>query len=122
MRRPTSAGLLAGLLTSTGGLHFAVPAPFEDIVPRRLGHAAALTYWSGVAEVAVGAAVSHPRTRRMGGFAAAALFVAVFPANVSMALDPARPPRVRRVAVARLPLQLPLIAWALRVAQSAPRA
>ena len=55
--------------------------------------------------------------------AAAALFVAVFPANVQMALDWSdRSPVEQAVAYARLPLQIPLIWWALRVARPRPAA
>jgi uncharacterized membrane protein len=51
--------------------------------------------------------------------AAAALFVAVFPANVKMARDlldkPTSSRRSRIVSVLRLPLQVPLVVWAARV-------
>jgi uncharacterized membrane protein len=50
--------------------------------------------------------------------AAATLFLAVFPANVKMAVDWRHaPPAHRAVAYGRLPLQLPLIAWARQVAR-----
>jgi uncharacterized membrane protein len=110
---------LAGLLTATGVLHFAVPRPFDAIVPRSLpGSRRTWTYASGAAELVIAAAIAHPRTRRIGGLAAAALFVAVFPANVKMAVDWRHAPPARRaIAYGRLPLQLPLIAWARRVAR-----
>ncbi|MEH0933613.1 hypothetical protein [Micromonospora psammae] len=91
-------------------------------MPRVLpGPARFWTYASGVAELAVAAAVAHPATRRRGGLAAAALFAAVLPANAQMAVDwrggsPAR----RAIAYGRLPLQAPLIWWALRVARTRP--
>ena len=111
---------LAGLLTVSGVLHFATPGPFATIVPRSLpGDPRTWTYLSGAAELAVAAAVSHPRTRRWGGYAAAALFAAVFPANVQMAVDWRHAPPIRRaVAYGRLPLQVPLVLWALRTARS----
>ncbi|GAA4592317.1 putative membrane protein [Actinoplanes octamycinicus] len=113
------AAALAGLLTTTGVLHFVAPKPFDAIVPGGLpGPARRWTYLSGVAELAVAAAVAHPRTRKAGGLAAAALFAAVFPANVKMAWDWRHaPPAKRAVAFGRLPLQAPLIAWALRVSR-----
>jgi uncharacterized membrane protein len=117
VRRPSSSSLLAGLLAGAGVLHFAVPAPYASIVPQRLGHAQELVMVSGVAELAVAAAVAAPRTRRLGGWLAALLFVAVFPANVSMALDPDRPKHLHRAAVARLPLQVPLVVWAMKIAR-----
>jgi uncharacterized membrane protein len=112
---------LAGLLAASGALHFLTPRPYDAIVPRVLpGRPRTWTQLSGVAELAVAAALAHPRTRKAGGMAATALFAAVFPANVQMARDwrhlsPAR----RAVAYARLPLQAPLIFWALRVADQA---
>jgi uncharacterized membrane protein len=66
----------------------------------------------------VAAAIVYPRTRKLGGLAAAALFVGVFPANVKMAIDWRHAsPAKRAIAYGRLPLQLPLIAWARRVAR-----
>jgi uncharacterized membrane protein len=115
-RRPGPAAL-ATMLTTTGALHLAVPAPFDAIVPRSLpGTPRFWTVASGIAELVVAAAVAAPRTRRLGATAAAALFVAVLPANVRMALDWSdRPAVLRAVAWGRLPLQVPLVAWALAV-------
>ena len=71
----------------------------------------------------VAAAVAHPRTRRTGGRAAAALFTAVFPANVAMARRwSSKPASYRAVAWGRLPLQIPLVWWALRVSGDVRRA
>lgn len=111
------------MLTGAGILHFVRPQPFDAMVPRALpGRARHWTYASGVAELAVAAAVAAPKTRRCGGLLAAGLFVAVFPANVRMAVDfhqAGRPLAHRLIAVGRLPLQLPLITWALRVRRNA---
>jgi uncharacterized membrane protein len=112
---------LAALLAASGTLHFVRPEPFDSIVPRSLpGSSRTWTYLSGAAELAIAAAITHPRTRRLGGLAAAGLFVGVFPANVKMAVDwrHASPGR-RAIAVGRLPLQVPLVLWARRVAGSA---
>jgi uncharacterized membrane protein len=110
---------LAGLLATSGTLHFLQPRPFDSIVPRWLpGKRRTYTYLSGAAELAIAAAILHPRTRKAGGLAAAALFVGVFPANVKMAVDwRTAPPAKRAVAFGRLPLQIPLILWARRVAR-----
>ena len=115
--RYPGATALAATLTTTGVLHLVAPAPFDRIVPRSLpGTPRFWTLASGIAELGVAAAVAAPRTRRLGAAAAAVLFVAVFPANVKMARDWSdRPLPVRAVAWARLPLQLPLIGWALAV-------
>ena len=113
-----AAGLPA-LLTTTGSLHFLVPGPFDSIVPGGLpGKARTWTYLSGAAELAVAAAILHPRSRRLGGLAAAALFVGVFPANVKMAADWRHAPPARQaIAFGRLPLHIPLVLWARRVAR-----
>ena len=108
---------LAGFLAAMGTLHFLVPGPFDTIVPRALpGSPRTWTYLSGVAELMVAAAVAHPRTRRAGALAAAALFAGVFPANVKMAMDWRHAsPAKRAIAYGRLPLQIPLVLWARRV-------
>jgi uncharacterized membrane protein len=120
MRR-LSPYLLGGLLATAGTTHFLKPRFYDPMVPPELpGPARAWTYGSGVAELAVAAAVLNPRTRRRGGLAAAALFVAVFPGNLQMAKD-AKGPKAKAVTYARLPLQLPLIKMAWRVSRATPR-
>ncbi|QMU80104.1 hypothetical protein GXW83_07295 [Streptacidiphilus sp. PB12-B1b] len=108
---------LSGLLAGAGVLHFAVPGPFDALVPKALpGSARSWTKASGVAELAVALAVAVPQTRRVGGLAAAGLFAAVFPANVQMAYDWRHTSVLKRcVAYGRLPLQAPLVGWALAV-------
>jgi uncharacterized membrane protein len=119
-----AAGALATTLAAAGALHLARPRVFEGLIPQALGAPRAWVYGSGVAELACAAAVAYPATRRVGGLATAALFVAVFPGNVKMALD-SHPgarhwSRKRSVAWGRLPLQVPLVAWAVQVARTAP--
>jgi uncharacterized membrane protein len=115
--RRASPVLLTALLVGAGATHFAVPGPYDHIVPRFLPAPRAWTWGSGVVELLVGAAVASPRTRRRGATAAAVLFVVVFPANVQMAVDPGGVPRW--LALARLPLQVPLVLWALQVRRNA---
>src|SRR5689334_14603174 len=119
MARRGEALALAGLLATAGVTHFVAPRQYDAIVPRSLpGTPRFWTYASGVAELATAAAIAAPRTRRLGGLAAAALFAAVFPANVKMARDwRDRPARQRVLAYGRLPLQAPLVWWGVRVAR-----
>lgn len=119
--RATAVGGLVALLTSTGALHFAVPGQFDAIVPEPLpGAARTWTHLSGVAELVIAALVAYPGTRRLGGLLAAVLFVAVFPANVKMALDWSdRPAWMQALAYGRLPLQIPLVLWAVLVSRRA---
>ncbi len=109
-----SALVLAGFLASAGLAHFVIPRFFDDIVPHFLPNPRAWTYLSGVAELAAAAAVAKPATRRLGATAAAGLFVAVFPANIQAAVD-ASTAAERALTWGRLPLQIPLVIWALRV-------
>ncbi|GAA3565116.1 membrane protein [Microlunatus spumicola] len=109
---------LAGLLTFTGAAHLVRPHTFDPALPDWLpGSKRAWALGSGVAELLCAALVAVPGTRRFGGRATAALFVAVFPGNVHMATT-ARTPRARVVTLARLPLQVPLVLWALRAART----
>ena len=118
----SSPWLLAGLLAGAGAAHFAAPRPFTQIVPKSLPNPELLVAVSGVAELACAALVAHPRTRRLGGWASAALFVVVFPANVQMALDSGRGSSAyQAVTWARLPLQIPLVWWAATVARRAAK-
>lgn len=115
--RAASPYLLAALLAGAGATHFVRPEFYDALVPPLLpGSARAWVYGSGVVELAVGAAVAAPGTRRRGALAAAGLFVAVFPGNVYMAIEPGDVPRW--AALARLPLQIPLVLWALQVARA----
>src|SRR5262245_48679550 len=103
---------LAAFMATMGTTHFIVPKPFDAIVPERLpGKARTWTYLSGVAELTCAALVANPKTRRQGAIATAALFVAVFPANVKMARDWRDKPLPLKAGVyARLPVQVPLVA------------
>lgn len=118
-----TAGFLIVLLGGAGILHVARPATFDGIVPPVLpGPARAYTLASGAAELGVAGLLAVPRTRRLGGMAAAALFIAVFPANIQMAYDGRRArPRKRALVLGRLPLQGVLIAQARHVAGAAGR-
>jgi uncharacterized membrane protein len=119
---------LAALMTGAGLTHFVAPGFYEPTVPPWAGNARRVVLVSGVAELACGALLLRRRTARLGGWLTAALLVAVFPANVQMWLDAgterqAAPDvpvdRFRAIALARLPLQVPLVLWAARVARRA---
>jgi len=117
----TAAYRIAALLLGVGTVHFLAPKPFDDIIPAELpGSPRLYTYLSGVAEVVIGALLLVPRTRRAAALAAATLFVAVFPGNLNMVrLWWDKPWPMRVVAIARLPLQIPMITAALKVRRNA---
>jgi uncharacterized membrane protein len=108
---------VAAMLIGTGTIHFLAPKPFDAIVPAELpGSARLYTYGSGVAELTTGALLLPRRTRRLAALAAALLFVGVFPANVNMCrLWWNKPWPMRIAALARLPLQIPMITTALKI-------
>ena len=112
--RAASPYLLAAVLTTTGVLHFAKPESYDALIPAWLpGTDRAWVLASGVAELACAAGLYAPRTRRPAATATAVLFVVVFPGNIEMAVHPGDVPRW--LALARLPLQVPLLLWALQV-------
>jgi uncharacterized membrane protein len=110
-----------GLLGVAGVSHFAIPGFYDAIVPHAIpGSARAWTLACAVAELACAVAVALPRSRRLGATVAAVLFVAVFPANIQMAVDwRSRPALDQAIAYGRLPLQIPLVLWALAVRRAA---
>ena len=98
---------LAGLLATTGTLHFVKPQPFDALIPSALpGTARFWTYASGAAELGLAGLLAAPRTRRLGGS------LAVFPGNLK-AVRVVRHPVWKAVTIARLPLQVPLVTQAL---------
>ncbi|MDL9944849.1 hypothetical protein QSJ19_04470 [Gordonia sp. ABSL11-1] len=113
---------LAGMLLTIGTLHFVAPKPFDEIIPEEIpADPRTLTYASGVAEVAIGAGLLSPRTRKPAAALAAALFIAVYPANINMVrLWKDKPPALRAVAIGRLPLQFPMIWAAVKVFRGTP--
>ncbi len=120
--RRASPYLLAGMLTVSGTLHFLTPRPFVGIMPPQLPAPYALVYVSGAAELVCAVGLVTPRTRRIAGWATALLLLAVFPANIQMAIASGEHPHTvayRVLTWLRLPVQLPLIAWAVTVSRRA---
>lgn len=118
--------LLAFAMIGAGVMHFVEPAPFERIMPAWLPAHTALVYISGAFEILGGVGLLVPATRRFASLGLVALFIAVFPANINMAiheiqLDPANPMPVWAMW-ARLPVQGVLIAWAWWVGRPPPEA
>jgi uncharacterized membrane protein len=111
---------LAAFFALTGTLHFVIPRSFEAIVPPWVPDKKTAVAVSGVAEIAGGLAVLHPASRRFGRWWLLALLLAVFPANVHMAVSPEQIrgldlDKIPRWALwARLPLQPLAMLWAWR--------
>jgi uncharacterized membrane protein len=119
LRVAAASWALALLLVTTGTWHFASPTGFEAIVPAWLGSPGFWVAASGVAELGCAVALVWPPSRRLAGWACAGLFVAVYPANIKMALDSLDGHGSVALAWLRLPLQIPLILWALYIARNA---
>jgi uncharacterized membrane protein len=118
--RLSRAGL-AAFFTLAGAMHFLRPRFYEAIVsPSLQSQKKEIVAVSGVAEVAGAALVLHPASRRLGRWWLLALLIAVFPANVHMAVHPEQVRgldlrKIPRWALwARLPLQPLAMLWVWR--------
>ncbi len=117
--------LMGYILLGAGTTHFLFPKPFDSIVPTALpGDPRIYTYLSGLAELAIGAALMTPLAKKVlgkpvklwGAYGAFALFLAVYPANINMAVQWSdRPMPEPLLAYARLPFQFYFLyaAWKL---------
>jgi uncharacterized membrane protein len=115
-----SQRLLATFFAFAGAMHFLIPRTYESIVPPWLGFRREAVVISGIAEIAGAAAMLPRRSRRFARWWLLGLLIAVFPANVQMALNPEQvrgldPQRIPRWALwARLPLQPLAMVWVWR--------
>lgn len=101
---------LGGLFIFAGVMHFVRPAAFISAVPEFLPFPDALVYISGVAEIAGGIGLLWERTRRYAAIGLILLLVAVYPANINMALNPQKFPQFPEWSLwMRLPVQFVLI-------------
>lgn len=112
---------ISALFLLTGIMHFVIPAAFIRIVPPMLPWPKALVALSGAAEILGGAGLLLNRTRRQAGYGLVLLLIAIFPANVYMAVAHIPFPGVPAQSLLqpwllwlRLPLQFLLIAWVWR--------
>jgi len=108
-----AAAALGLLFVVAGANHFANPTFYIGMMPAWLPYHRELVLVSGALEVLGGAAVFVPRFRQGAGWFLIALLIAVFPANLNMAMNPDTFPSLSPFALyARLPGQALLIAWA----------
>ncbi len=105
--------LMGALYLVAGAGHFLLTRVYVGIMPDYLPAHRELVLLSGAAEMAGGLGVLFPPTRRVAAWGLVALLVAVMPANVWMAQHPERYPNIPAWLLwTRLPLQIPLVAWA----------
>lgn len=107
--------ILAISIVVVGVLHFAVSEPFVKIMPPYLPYHLELVYISGFFEILGGIGLLVPPVSRAAAWGLLALFIAVFPANINMAVNHIKLEGVPDSPVfqwVRLPFQAVLIAWA----------
>jgi len=108
--------VLTVFMVLAGANHFISPEPYLGMMPAEIPERfhVLLVNLSGVAEIAGGLGLILPATRRLAAWGLIALYVAIFPANLNMAINHL-PLGTRHVDAwllwARLPLQVVLIAW-----------
>lgn len=107
--------LLAIVMTFAGVMHFVAPRGYVKIMPKWIPAPEAMVAISGVFEVLGGVGLLIPATQVYAAWGLIALFVAVFPANVNMAVNKiplGKKPIPTWALWARLPLQAVFIGWA----------
>ena len=118
-----STRLLAAFFVFAGVMHFVKTSSYEAIMPPYVPYQREIVYASGVAEIMGGVALLAPRLRPWARWWLVALLIAVFPANVHMAVNPEE---IRGLDVprwllwARLPLQGALVVWVLAATRTPP--
>ena len=104
---------LAAFFVAAGSNHFVNPDFYVGIMPPGLPAHRGLVYLSGLFEILGGLAVLVPGVRVLAGWGLVLLLLAVYPANLHMALHPELFPDFPAFGLyARLPLQVALVAWA----------
>jgi uncharacterized membrane protein len=116
MTRTVALRMLALFFVAAGSNHFLNPAPYLSMMPPYLPFPSALNIVSGAAEIAGGLGIIFPATRALAGWGLIALLVAVFPANVNVALHGWKGQNIAPWLLwARLPFQpliIALVYWA----------
>ncbi len=118
-----SRAALALVMVVAGMLHFVATDAYVAVMPGYLPLHRELVYLSGLFEVLFGLGLLWRKTRAAAGIGLIALYVAVLPANINMAVHDIQPAGFDIPGFllwARLPLQLVLIYWAWRVSRPDP--
>jgi uncharacterized membrane protein len=105
--------LMALLYIAAGVNHFINPKAYLRIMPSYLPFPEQLVFWSGVCEIVLGVLLIPVTIRPVAAWLVIALLIAVFPANIQMAVNYYnRHNPYLWIALVRLPLQAVLIWWA----------
>jgi uncharacterized membrane protein len=105
--------LFAAIFIALGFNHFRDPEFYLRIMPPYLPWPSALHLTAGFFEVLLGVMLLIPRFQRLAAWGLIALLLAVYPANIHMAVNWRLYPDLPMILLwIRLPLQFVLIAWA----------
>lgn len=111
--RNFSLYLMALVYIAAGINHFVKPEMYRRIMPPWLPWHHQLVLISGAAEILLGLLLLFPATRVLAAWGIIALLIAIFPANIQMAVQWWREGHPYLwAALLRLPLQALLIWWA----------
>ncbi len=121
MNKRIQRNLLGVIFALAGVNHFVMPQLYESIMPGYLPRPQLLVLLSGVAEVIGGLLALFPHTQRLARWGLTALLIAVFPANLHMAVHAEAYRKIPKWLLwARLPLQGGLIGWVWWVTHTRP--
>jgi uncharacterized membrane protein len=104
--------LLAAFVAAAGVMHFVKPERYVAAMPPYIPWHEEIVEGTGVLEVIFAIALLVPWTRKAAARGLVLFFIAIFPANIQMALEPEKHGFPAWMLYVRLPLQLPLIWWA----------
>jgi len=111
LRKTGLFGLIA-LFMLAGINHFSYPNFYVSVVPPYLPLRYELAYISGIFEIIGAIALLFSKTRRIAGFALILLLIAIFPANIHMAMNTESFTTCNPIIIyLRLPLHIVLILW-----------
>ncbi|MCW5314408.1 DoxX family membrane protein [Nostoc sp. KVJ3] len=98
-----------------GVTHFVIAEPYVKIMPPQLPYPLGLVYLSGFYEILGGIGLLVPPVSQAAAWGLIALFIAVYPANINMAVNHIQLEHIPNspwVHIIRLPFQAVLIVWA----------
>ena len=90
-------------------MHFIFPVPYSKIIPSILPYPMMLVYISGIAEILCGVGFLFEPTRTFAAWATIVLLIAIYPANINMAMHPKYFGINPWILYLRLPLQFVMI-------------
>jgi len=119
----TSARALAAVFTFAGTMHFIRPEAYEAIMPPYVPAHKEMVVLSGIGEIVGGVSALFPRLHPFTRWWLIALLIAVFPANVHMAINPddikGLPDIPQWALWLRLPIQLAFLVWVVKATRPA---